>query len=418
MASARLTALRQQFQTVKTAIDTIERGIPAGEDADDDTQAELDKLFDRAEQIKAELEPLAAKYESLEATAGIIAKLGLTNPAAGTTDRAQQQPETPDISIGEYLTTFNRARALGDRDALEQIQEWRQAYGVIDRAPAQQALADNAGVVPQPVVAPLIKFLDAQRYAINSMRRLPMFTGSGNRPRVTQNTNVAVQAAEFGELATRKMLIVRDALTRGTYGGYVEISEQDEEFTEPAMMQIIIEDLAEMYANVTEDVVADALVAAATNTFELPGATPLNTSPADEVHKGLFTAANQVYTQCKKLPDTLWASPDMWAFIGGLTGSDLRPIYPNLSPMNAGGTMEGVVSWQGNPLGLKFVVSPGFAANTLVLGNSMYAEVREQDKGLARGAFKPGTLSTEVGYRGYLSTYFRAEGFVRIIDAV
>ncbi len=417
MASARLTALRTQFTQTKTAIETIERAIPAGEDPDDDTQTKLDTLFDRAEQIKGELEPLAAKYESLDATAAIISKLGLSNDRpAEQLDRAAKT--LPDVSIGEYLATFNRAAALGDRDAAEQIAAWRSDFGLIDRAPAQQGLADNAGVVPQPIVDGLVKFVDAQRYGLNSMRQLPMYMGSGIRPRVTQTTQVGAQASEFTELSTRKMLIVRDALTRGTYGGYLELSEQDEEFTEPAMMQVLLEDLAEQYAIETDNAAVDALVAAATNTYELPDATPLNTSAPDVLHKGLFTAANQVYTQCKKLPDTLWCSPDIWAYIGGLTGTDLRPVYPMLSPMNAGGTMEGVISWAGNPLGLKFIVDPNFAANTLIIGNSQYAEVREQNKGLARGAFKPGTLSTEVGYRGYMSLYFRAEGFVRIVDAV
>jgi len=54
----------------------------------------------------------------------------------------------------------------------------------------------------------------------------------------------------------------------------------------------------------------------------------------------------------------------------------------------------------------------------MIIGAAKYAEVREQQKGLARGAFKPGTLATEVGYRGYMSLYFRAEGFVRIVNAL
>jgi len=288
--------------------------------------------------------------------------------------------------------------------------------------PAQQALADNTGLVPTPIIGELIKFVDSERYLINALGTEPMFTGTASRPRVTQATLIGAQATEFTELSTRKMLITKDALTRGTYGGYVEISEQDQEFTDPSVLQIVIEDLAQQYGLITDTAVCTALVAAATNTFEMSGAAgavSANTSPTSW-NSALFGAAGQVYTQSRKLPTHFFCSVDVWVALGGLVDTAGRPIYPSLNPQNSNGMVDGVTNFQASPAGLKFVCDPNFAANTAIVGavSRQTANVYEMIKGTATGAFKPGTLATEVGYRGFLGTYFRAEGFVRLVNAV
>lgn len=404
----RLTAMTAEFEKLRSAITTIEtKAANEGRDLSDHEQTDVDQLYSRAEALRPEIEAAAEKVRSLNATADILSRVGLTPKAV-----EEKKADFKAPSVGEYVAMHVRSyfAEKGDRPDSE-AQEFM-------RAAAQQGLADNSGVVPTPIIGDLIKFVDPSRPALNSFGTRPMFVGTSYRPRVTQHTSVAVQSAEFAELASQKMLITKDALSRATYGGYVEISEQDMEFTDPGIMQIIMQSLAEQYGVTTGNVVADALVTAATNTYEEPGgASALTALTNDELTAAFWAMALQVYSQCKKLPDTLWVSTDMWANIGARVDTTDRPLYPGISPTNASGTMEGVASFSGRPVNLNFVVDPNFASGTVVMGRAQYGEVYETIRGTVTGAFKPSTLATEVGYYGNLGTYFRAEGFVRLINA-
>ena len=400
----RIKSLQEQFDKVRSGIEAIQtKAANEGRDLTDAEQADVETLFARAEELRPTIEGEAEKVRSLQSTADVLARIGLSAPA--TTIAQAKAPDLP--TVGEFIAMYNRSLRQ-DPEAMEFM-----------RAAAQQGLADNSGVVPTPILGDLIKFVDPARPALNSLVTRPMWTGTGYRPRVTQSTSVTSQAAEFTELASQKMLITKDALTRNTYGGYVEISEQDAEFTDPGVMQIIMEDLAQQYGVTTGNVVADALVAAATNTYELTGAAgAISTVANADLIKGLWAGANQVYTQCKKLPDTLWLAPNVWADFGGRTDTTGRPLFPQLGVQNSTGTLDGVGAWAGSPLaGIRMVVDPNFATDVMVIGRSQYGEVYEQIKGTAIGAFNVGTLATQVGYRGYLGTYFRAEGFVKFVNA-
>ncbi len=408
----RIKALQTEFDKVRSGIETIQtKAANEGRDLTDAEQADVDTLFKRAEDLRPVIETEAEKVRGLQSTAEVLARIGLSAPATITTAK----PERPLPSVGEYITNYNRS-LRGDAEAAEFVRSFQAEFA---RAAAQQGLSDNTGLVPTPILGDLIKFVDPARPALNSLTQRPMWTGTGYRPRVTQSTSVAVQAAEFSELASQKMAITKDALTRATYGGYVEISEQDAEFTDPGAMQIIMEDLAQQYGVTTGNVVADALVAAATNTYELTGAAgAISTVANADLIKGLWSGANQVYTQCKKLPDTLWLAPNVWADFGGRTDTAGRPLFPQLGVQNSTGTLDGVGAWAGSPLaGIRMVVDPNFANDVMIIGRSQYGEVYEQIKGTAIGAFNVGTLATQVGYRGYLGTYFRAEGFVKFVNA-
>lgn len=399
----RLQAMTAEFEKLRSAITAIEtKAASENRDLTEHEQTDVDTLYDRAEKLRPEIEAAAEKVRSLNATAEILSRVGLTPKAV---EEKRSEFKTP--SVGEFLAMHNRSLREYDSEAKEYM-----------RAVAQQGLADNSGVVPQLILGDLIKFVDPSRPALNSFGTRPMWTGDGRRPRVTQSTSVAVQSAEFAELASQKMLITKDSLTRGTYGGYVEISEQDAEFTDPGMMQIIMEDLAEQYGVTTGNVVADTFVTACTNTTEVGGAAGALTGVTNaNLVAAFWAAALQVYNQCKKLPDTMWVSADMWANLGARLDLDERPLFPGISPTNASGTMEGVASWGGRPVNLDFVVDPNFASGTIIIGRKQYGEVYETIKGTAVGAFNVGTLATQVGYRGYLGTYFRAEGFTRLVNA-
>lgn len=411
------TALRAEADKLRAEIATLESADNLSTEAGE----QLDAAYTRLEEIKPDLERAVARQSALNAAAALTVAVNGATPAAAGADRVRG--DLP--SSGEYLAEVLAigAAAVGGADASAAAERLR-AWDDLMRAPVagQQAIADNLGVIPQPVVSDLVKFVDAERYLINALGVRPMFKGSGNRPRVTQTSQVGSQTAEFTQVPARKLLIVRDALTRLTRAGVVEISAQDDEFSEPGMLQIILQDLAEQYGVDTDTVVCAALVTASTNTTEMAGAAAaINTITVPATWAAAFAAASStVFTNSRKLPTHLMVSPDVWGTLIGLVDSSGRPVYPNLAPHNSAGQMGGVVTFDAptGPFGLRFLVDPNFAANTAIVGNAQYAEVYEAQRGIVTGPFLPNTLSTDIGYYGFLSTYMRAEGFARLVNAV
>ena len=150
----------------------------------------------------------------------------------------------------------------------------RERLELFNRAAAHQTTGDNPGLLPEQILGPVINFVDESRPLTAALgpRQLP--GGSWSRPQVTQHTNVAAQGR--GEDRARQP---EDDDREGarsppiTYGGYVNVSRQDIDWTQPAIMDIVINDLAGYYAQVTEAALGAALVAAATAGTDLP-ATP------------------------------------------------------------------------------------------------------------------------------------------------
>ena len=145
-----------------------------------------------------------------------------------------QQPNTPREveyrSAGEYICELWRAR-LGTQEAQDRLE-------IYHRAASHQTTADNAGLIPTPILGPVVDFIDSNRALVTQLgpRQLPGQTWS--RPLVTQHTSVAVQSAEKAELVSQKMTITKLTGTAATYGGYVNVSRQDVDFTTPGIMDL------------------------------------------------------------------------------------------------------------------------------------------------------------------------------------
>ena len=107
------------------------------------------------------------------------------------------------------------------------------------------------------------------------------------RPKVTQHTNVAVQpTGEKNELVSQKMTIAKQTVTAETYGGYVNVSRQDIDWSTPAIMDIVIHDLAGKYGTVTEAALCAAAVAGATAGTTIPTGAPTTTALSNALWGG------------------------------------------------------------------------------------------------------------------------------------
>jgi HK97 family phage major capsid protein len=160
-------------------------------------------------------------------------------------------------SAGEWALDTYKSH-LGDRDATEKLEMYY-------RAAAHQKTSDNLGVVPDPIVGDVVNFIDAARPLVSALGPRPLPSSTWHRPVVTQHTAVAVQgsagaaADEKTELVSQKMTIGRLTANAVTYGGYVNVSRQNIDFSQPSVMDIIINDLAAQYAIETEQATAPPL---------------------------------------------------------------------------------------------------------------------------------------------------------------
>lgn len=389
--------LEEKSTLLESIVEEAER---SGRDLNAQEMEMLGRTRDRINAINEQVDPLrqAAQIaaESRLRTEQIADQFRLAR--GGDTLRSVEYR-----SAGAYVMDRWRA-GLGQEEAVQRIDLYH-------RAAAHQTTADNPGLLPAEILGPVINFVDSARPLVTAfgVRQLP--NGSWSRPKVTQHTSVDVQAGEKTELVSQKMTITKVPVTAVTYGGYVNVSRQDIDWSQPGIMDIIIGDLASVYAQKTEDVFGDALVAggtAATAATTLP--TGVNT--AQQVAGVVWSAAGSVYTATKGAGALVLAvSPDMLGLIG--------PIFAPVNPQNAqsagfsandfGQGIAGAIS------GITVVVSAQLSAGTMFLASTAAAEVYEDRIGSLQ-VVEPSVLGVQVAYAGYFAPLvIQATGIQKIV---
>lgn len=418
MTRKRIEALSDDYKAVKESIDKIhDRAETEKRDLTPEEDADLEKLFDRAGDIQAELEPLEKRQKTLDAVGDIVGRLnkGTTGDAK---DRAAGRPvERKELEVGEaamaagaYLAEWAKAfhPEVGHGD-VEQFRDRAAVY--LDRAVAEQTTAGNAGILPQEIVGALIKFVDPRRRVFNSFTSRPM-PASGkkfDRPRVTQRTTVGEQAAELDELASQSMILVSEEVTKRTFGGTLRLSQQDIDWTDPAILAIVVTDFMERYTEVTEGAACDVLEAFPTAAHAASagsGHSAYDDTDVGTLVKSYVDGIVKVYGKSKRMPDTIWHDLASWAVLASTTnGNDdrtaLSMIREALSTLGDGAE------------NIRMVTGPDLAANTIIIGSSNLVESYEQKKGLLQ-AVVPSALATDIATAGYVAFYGRHEGFVAL----
>lgn len=325
----------------------------------------------------------------------------------------EQEPEMLYRSAGEYIRDYLTSRKDADADAAGRLERYRTQL-----TRANQVLDSNPGIVPTPALGPVIDTINARRPAIDAATRRPMPSGgrSFTRPIVTQHTAVGVQATEKTALVSQPLLINELEVLKATYGGTVNLSWQNRDWTEPAILDLIVSDLAAAYAQATDKAFCDALVAAVTQSVTAStGATPATATAATWL-TAVYEAASLVFAAGNALPTVLWASPDVWAQLGALVDGSGRPMFPAVAPQNAMGNI-GPGTFDANVAGFRLAVDANFPAGTAVLGDSAAVEFFETVGGTV-SALEPTILGTAVAYYGYAATaVVRPDSLVSITTA-
>ena len=281
------------------------------------------------------------------------------------------------------------------------------------QARVTQVTGDTPGVLPVPIIGEVMSDVDAARPFIDSLGAKPLaFAGETfKRPVITQHSAVGKQTTQATTtgMGSQKLTIGSVSFTKETWGGYLDVSRQDIDWTSPAAWDAILNDLQEQYALQTENAAADAFAAAVTATVENadPTAGPVTLA---NIVKALYAAAALAYQGGGRLPDTIWASLDMWSTLGPLIESQ---VSTNQQP---GSSSPG--SFQGELLRLPRIVVPSFPNGTLIIGSKRWTEVYEERIGLLT-AVLPSVLGVQVAYGGYVAyNTLKAAAFAKVINAV
>ncbi len=379
-------------------------------DLNDAEKETLSGLRDRMVEIRSQL-------VELEATADLAAQVNdrmKQVDLAITTARRTGSTEVEYRSTGAYLTDYIAAQT-GSQSARERLE-------VFTRAAAHQKTSDNLGVIPDPVIGEVLNFIDAARPLVSFLGPRDMPSATWYRPKVTQHATVGVQGAagaaadEKSELSSQKMLITRLTGNAVTYGGYVNVSRQNIDFSSPQMLDAIVNDLAAQYAIQTEAALGTALIATA-NTVELTTALA-GTPTAAELAASLWTAAANIYTATKGQGRVALGVPPSKLGAWGSVFAPVNPQNAQSTGFNAGDFGSGLV---GNISGIPVYVSAGLSsapATTYgVVLSSAAVEVYEQRVGSLQ-ASEPSVLGVQVAYAGYFTPMTVETGGVQeIINA-
>ena len=385
--------LQDQLDRQQLIMDEIfARADSEGRDPTDEEQrmyadavARMEALGPRMDLYTRSLEVANQSRDRSQQLAAALANRQTGNPAA----------------IAEYRTAgayvFDCLKMMrGDRAATDRLE-------VYNRVAAHQTTTNAAGIVPQPIVGPLVNFIDTSRPLVTALGPRPLEGGPQFfRPRVTTHTSVAKQSAEKAEFASQAMVIDKLTATVDTYGGYVNVSRQLIDWSTPGAMDIITQDLAGVYAQQTESAAAVAFQTAATAGTTLP----TGTNNADAIAAAVWAAVGAIYGTVKGVGRVVGvASPAMLGYIG--------PAFSPINPTNAQGSGFQSVNFgsglMGNIGGVPIYVSPGVTGNTLLIMSTAAAEVYDQTVGLL-SVTEPSVGGVQVAYMGYFSPLVVAAG--------
>ena len=269
---------------------------------------------------------------------------------------------------------------------------------------------DTPGLLPTPILGPVYNNLIGRRPVIDAIgaRAMPGGGKVFSRPKVTTHTTIGASNGENQPLDAGTFVVAKENVTKAVYGGYVKLSEEDIDWSEPEVLGALVDDMSREYGKQTEDAVEAALKAGITTTraaFDV-------TDPA-EWAAWIYGASQTILNASTHLPTHLFASPSFWGALGQLSDTADRPLFPQVGPMNAfGNVAPGTLS--ANAFGLSVVVCP-YESDFLAIGAADGFEIYEQQKGAIQVEATDGSLSRIIKFRGDLATLMLdASKFVEI----
>lgn len=126
--------------------------------------------------------------------------------------------------LAEYISAF----CVGG----EKFQAMREA---IQAAAPNVVTTDIPGILPLPIVQPTYNNFQGRRPVVDAVgaRAMPQSGKVFIRPKVTTHTSISAQASENATLDDGTFVVSDEQVTKGTFGGYVTLSEQSIDWSTP-----------------------------------------------------------------------------------------------------------------------------------------------------------------------------------------
>jgi HK97 family phage prohead protease len=302
---------------------------------------------------------------------------------------ATARREVPLPTAVEYMSAFIAGGSA-----------WNQMSEALRAAAPDIVTTDTPGILPTPIVSPVYNNFIGRRPVIDAVGVKAMPSGGKVfiRPEVTTHTSIGASIGEQAPTAGT-LVVFNNQVTKQIFGGYVNISEADIDWTDPSILQVVLDDMGRIYANETDNYAADQLVSGASVTQAF--------ATADVAKPEVWSAeiaeasATILSSSNGNLPTHLFVSPDRWRNLISLSDTANRPLFPQVGPMNAYGNL-GPNQYGGNAFGLQVVVDRNFASGTAIVGDASGYELFEQQKG-TMSIESPSTLSRTIALRGYFA---------------
>ena len=338
-----------------------------------------------------------------------VPEVEATIPTAAIPAQAKREARMP--SAGEYLAAYHIGGETFAKVNGAFVEAQKAKRSVLEAAAGDVATTDTPGLLPIPVLGPVFQDINYIRPFVTAIGARAYPDGGTSktfiRPTITTHTEVAEQtgSVEFGAAAARTMVIASNSVAKKTFAGQVSLSVQDIDFTSPAAMQQVLQDLMGQYMITTDNFAVDTFVTGASTAGVWGGTTAGFISDIYECAANISNGSNL-------FPTHLLVGVDTWKKIGSLVDGSNRPVFPSvgtpgLSGQNTLGAGD-VTNWSTtNPLGLQIIVDSNVAAKTMVVFHAPAAEYYEQIRGLM-SVENPGTLSRTFSYYGY-SSFFLAK---------
>ena len=339
--------------------------------------------------------------------------------AQSTVDKLWAQParEYKMPTPGEYLSAMHIGGDTFAKVNLAYKDAVKKQSSALQAAAGDVLTTDTPGLLPVPVLGPLFQDLNFVRPVVSAFgaRAMPATPSKTfTRPTITTHTSAATQTENVAVSATT-MVIAANTVTKTTVAGQVTLTQQDMDFTDPAAMNLILNDLAGEYLIATDNIAADNLMAGATfsgSTWTVTAGDPTS------LINSLYDAAREITEDSNFFPTHLCVSPDVWQKLGSQLDSSKRPILgyttDGVIGQNSLGRVGGLAYTAMNVMGLSLVVDNNFAANTMAVVYAPGFEIYEAQQGIL-SVQNPSTLSRTFSYYGYFSTFVAKSSFIQYI---
>jgi HK97 family phage prohead protease len=273
---------------------------------------------------------------------------------------------------------------------------------------------DTPGLLPEVLTTNVYDSLNPIRPFVSAIgaKAMPQSGATFRRPVITVRPVVTQQpTGQLNQLDPSTVTVANNNVNKLTFGTFVTMSEQDLDWTDPASINIVLNQLAIAYGQATDNYAVDTCHAAITQTSAVAD----TSDPADWI-AAIYDGARQISQTSNYLPTHMVVTPATWAALGALVDSTGRPVFPQIGAMNAPGELS-ANSWNGNPLGLVLVVDKHAPGSFMghAAGPAAGFEFYEQQKG-AISVDVPSTLGRTIAYRGYAASFMAdATKFVKFV---